>query len=163
MFVRTATTSVRRAAGCGAVFTLAAGVLMLTAATPAGAQTRSGQVEHGGSGVCCLNNFRYTGTCEVTVGPGESCFDVLSYLNNVMSAGRLYCGNSLIRGGWTLVRCASAGPISAPEPLTVGATITMAPVATASLGTVSRTTATFITPIETPEAAPAAAPGLIDL
>jgi hypothetical protein len=145
-------------------------VLTLTAAT-ATAQTVSGQVERGGGGVCCLTNFRFTGPCEVTIGPGESCADVLAYLNNFQSAGRQYCGNTITRGGWTAVRCGSSAgsavispdSINAQEPSIISGATPMESIGTTSLGTVSRTDATFITPIEASKAGPAAEPGLIDL
>jgi hypothetical protein len=155
--------SSRRAAGIG--------VVLLLAAVVASAQTISGQAQRGQGGVCCLTNFRFTGPCEVTVGAGESCSDVLAYLNNFQAAGRQYCGNTIIRGGWTLVRCGSTGggvmispdSINAAEPSTVTGTATMEPIGTVSPGTVRRSDATFITPIEASKAASAAEPGLIDL
>lgn len=153
----------RRAAGIGVV-------LVLAAAT-ATAQTISGQVQTSEGGRCCLTNFRYSGVCEVRVQSGGSCGDALSYLNNFQSAGQAYCGNTIIRGGWTLVRCDSAGggafispdTITSHEPSTLTGTAAMAPIGTVSPGTVGRSNATFITPIEVSTAAPAAAPGLIDL
>lgn len=170
MFVRTAITAQRRAAGHTAVFVPAVVIVMLAAAT-VGGQTRSGQVQRSGSDVCCLTNFRFTGPCEVTVGAGESCSDVLAYLNNFQAAGRQYCGNTIIRGGWTLVRCGSTAggvvispdTVNAYEPSNTTGTTTMEPIGTTSLGTVSRTDATFITPLEASKAASAAEPGLIDL
>jgi hypothetical protein len=163
MLHRITNLSSRRAVGIG--------VVLLLAAVVGSAQTFSGQVERGGSTVCCLANFRFTGPCEVTVGPGESCSDVLAYLNNFQSAGRQYCGNTIIRGGWTLVRCGSTAggvvispdSINAYEPSNITGTTTMEPIGTTSLGTVSRTDATFITPIEASKAGPAVNPGLIDL
>jgi hypothetical protein len=153
----------RRAIGVGVVFVLAAAT--------ATAQTFSGQVQRGGSDVCCLTNFRFTGPCEVTAGAGESCSDVLAYLNNFQAAGRQYCGNTIIRGGWTLVRCGSTAggvvispdTINAYEPSNITGATTTAPIGATSLGTVSRTDATFITPIEASKAASAEEPGLIDL
>ena len=144
---------------------------LVLAAAAASAQTFSGQAERGEAGRCCLSNFRYSGICEVSVGSGESCGDVLSYLNNFQSAGRQYCGNSIIRGGWTLTRCdapASGGQLSPSttdpgEISTISGTADMEAVRTVSPGTVRRSDATFITPIEASAAAPAAAPGLIDL
>ena len=149
----------------------AVGILLALAAATATAQTISGQVQKGQGGACCLTNFRFTGPCEVTVGPGESCSDVLAYLNNFQAAGRQYCGNTIIRGGWTLVRCGSTAggvvispdTVNAYEPSNTTGTTTMEPIGTTSLGTVSRTDATFITPIEASKAASAAEPGLIDL
>lgn len=155
--------SSRRAAGIG--------VVLLLAAAAVWAQTFSGQVERGEAGRCCLTNFRYSGLCEVSVGSGESCGDALSYLNNFQSAGRQYCGNSIIRGGWTLSRCDAPGSgvhvsPSTTDPgeiSTISGTTDMEAVRTVSPGTVRRSDATFITPIEASAAAPAAAPGLIDL
>lgn len=149
---------------------IAAGIVLLAAAA-VGAQTVSGQVQKGEGGRCCLTNFRYSGICEVRVGSGESCGDALSYLNNFQSAGQAYCGNSIIRGGWTLVRCGSTGggafispeTITAHEPSALEGTAAMAPIGTVSPGTLRGSDATFITPIEVSTAAPAAAPGLIDL
>ena len=54
---------------------------------------------------CCFENPRYSGTCQVTPGPDESCADILSYLNNPNSVGKSYCGNTKVRGGWTEVAC----------------------------------------------------------
>jgi hypothetical protein len=150
--------------------TTAAGIVLLAAAV-ASAQTISGQVERGDGGRCCLTNFRYSGTCEVTVGAGQECGDVLSYLNNFQSAGQPYCGNSIIRGGWTLARCDAPGSGVHGSPSTIGAselsrisgTTTMEPIEIVSPGTMGRSDATFITPIEASAAGPAAAPGLIDL
>ena len=149
----------------------AAGVVLLLAAAVASAQTISGQVQKGDGGRCCLTNFRYSGSCEVSVGSGESCGDVLSYLNNFQSAGRQYCGNSIIRGGWTLAQCDAPGggvhvspsTTDSGEISTISGTTDMEAVRTVSPGTMGRSDATFITPIEASAAGPAAAPGLIDL
>jgi hypothetical protein len=150
----------------------AVSVVLVLAAATAAAQVVSGQVQQGGgSNVCCLTNFRFTGPCEVTVGAGESCSDVLAYLNNFQAAGRQYCGNTIIRGGWTQVRCGSTAggvvispdTIKAYEPSNITGATTMEPIGTTSLGTMSRVNATFITPIEASKAASAAEPGLIDL
>jgi hypothetical protein len=153
----------QRAAGIGVV-------LLLTAAV-ASAQTISGQVERGDGGRCCLSNFRYSGICEVSVGSGESCGDVLSYLNNFQSAGQQYCGNSIIRGGWTLARCDAPGggvhvspsTVDSGEISTISGTTDMEAVRTVSPGTLRGGDATFITPIEASATGPAVAPGLIDL
>ncbi len=163
MLHRITNLSSRRAAGIG--------VVLLLAAVVASAQTISGQVQQGQGGVCCLTNFRFTGPCEVTVGEGESCSDVLAYLNNFQAAGRQHCGNTIIRGGWTQVRCGSTAggavispdTINAYEPSNITGTTTMEPIGPTSLGTLSRTDATFITPIEASQAGPAVTPGLIDL
>jgi hypothetical protein len=58
-----------------------------------------------GGDTCCFNNPRYTGTCEVTPGPDETCADILAYLNNQASVGKTYCGNTKVRGGWSQVEC----------------------------------------------------------
>lgn len=63
---------------------------------------------------CCFENPRYSGTCEVTPGPEESCGSVLGYLNNPNSMGKDYCGNTTIRGGWSQVECeGTASAVSA--------------------------------------------------
>lgn len=58
-----------------------------------------------GGDTCCFTNPRYSGTCEVTTGPDETCSDVLAYLNNQASVGKTYCGNTKVRGGWAQVEC----------------------------------------------------------
>lgn len=59
-------------------------------------------------GPCCFENSRYSGTCQVTPGPEETCGDILGYLNNPNSVGKNYCGNTKVRGGWTSVACEGA-------------------------------------------------------
>ena len=54
---------------------------------------------------CCFSNPRYSGQCEVTPAPDESCADILTYLNSQTSVGKNYCGTTTIRGGWTTVTC----------------------------------------------------------
>ena len=54
---------------------------------------------------CCFTNPRYAGTCEVEPAKDESCGQILGYLNNPMSQGKSYCGNTTLRGGWTSVAC----------------------------------------------------------
>jgi hypothetical protein len=56
---------------------------------------------------CCFANDRYEGTCTVIPGEGETCDSILAYLNNPMSAGKTYCGNTKIRGGWAQVDCST--------------------------------------------------------
>jgi hypothetical protein len=58
---------------------------------------------------CCSNNPRYAGTCVVEPGDGETCRSVLAYLNDPKAAGKTYCSNTTIRGGWKAVRCKPAG------------------------------------------------------
>jgi ketosteroid isomerase-like protein len=62
---------------------------------------------------CCLTNFRFSGTCEVTPRQGQYCENILSYLNNINSAGDDYCTSTYIRGGWTLVDCGSGAAAGA--------------------------------------------------
>ncbi len=59
-------------------------------------------------GPCCFENPRYSGTCQVSPGPEESCGDILGYLNNPNSVGKNYCGNTKVRGGWSGVSCEGA-------------------------------------------------------
>ncbi len=54
---------------------------------------------------CCFENPRFSGVCEVNPVPDETCADILAYLNNPNSAGKTYCGNTKVRGGWTQVEC----------------------------------------------------------
>lgn len=54
---------------------------------------------------CCFSNPRYTGVCKVKPGADETCGDILAYLNNMNSVGKSYCGNTIIRGGWSQVDC----------------------------------------------------------
>jgi hypothetical protein len=67
-----------------------------------------------GNDTCCFSNPSYSGTCEVTTGPDESCSDVVAYLNNQMSVGKTYCENTKIRGGWTQVECEGDASMCAP-------------------------------------------------
>ena len=64
---------------------------------------------------CCFENPRYSGTCQATPGPDESCGDILTYLNTPNSVGKGYCGNTPVRGGWSQVPCsgdAAAGTMT---------------------------------------------------
>ena len=54
---------------------------------------------------CCFTNPRFSGVCEVTPGPEETCASILAYLNNPNSSGRAYCGGTTVRGGWSQVAC----------------------------------------------------------
>ena len=56
---------------------------------------------------CCFDNPSYQGTCEVTPADGETCESILEYLNTAGTAGKTYCGNSKIRGGWIKAECPS--------------------------------------------------------
>lgn len=61
---------------------------------------------------CCFENPRYSGTCQVTPGEGESCGSILGYLNNPNSMGKGYCGNTNIRGGWSQVECETSASVA---------------------------------------------------
>jgi hypothetical protein len=78
--------------------------LILATVFPVIAQEPAAEAE-AGNDACCFTNPRYTGVCQVTTGPDESCSDVLAYLNNQASVGKTYCGNTKVRGGWTQVDC----------------------------------------------------------
>ncbi len=81
-------------------------VVLGCAAALAGADTVEGTVATtANSGPCCFENPRFSGTCQVTPGPDESCGDILAYLNTPNSVGKGYCGNTPIRGGWSQVAC----------------------------------------------------------
>jgi len=54
---------------------------------------------------CCFTNPGYSGTCEVQPAKDESCGQILDYLNDPMSQGKGYCGNTTIRGGWKSAAC----------------------------------------------------------
>lgn len=56
---------------------------------------------------CCLNNFRFSGGCMVVAQGSETCASIQAYLNSFDSVGKYYCGNTTIRGGWTLSDCAN--------------------------------------------------------
>jgi hypothetical protein len=71
-----------------------------------------------GNDRCCFNNPRFSGTCEVTTGPDESCADVLAYLNNQASVGKTYCGNTKVRGGWAQIECEGASTMCTPASST---------------------------------------------
>jgi len=79
----------------GTALIFAGGIAVISARTTGAAEKKT----------CCLTNPRYSGRCEVTPGPDETCSDILAYLNNQSSVGKSYCGNTTIRGGWALVDC----------------------------------------------------------
>jgi hypothetical protein len=54
---------------------------------------------------CCFAHPRYAGVCAVHPGRGETCTNILSYLNKPRSIGKTYCKNTTVRGGWTRVGC----------------------------------------------------------
>ena len=141
--------------------------LLIVPAVAADAQVSYGEVQQGGGSTrCCLNNFRFAGTCEVTIGGGESCYDVLSYLNNNQSVGGTYCGGTLVRGGWTQVRCQDTS--STGGGVTPGSIVTAPPAQrpqtarpaqAAPVGTANQT---FVTPVDA-SAAKVQQAGIINL
>jgi ketosteroid isomerase-like protein len=97
------------------VLALAAVAALQLAPTQASAQTALSPVPKED---CCFSNFRFAGGCRVTPRQGQYCQNILSYLNSLGSAGEAYCGSTNIRGGWTLVDCATgsaAGAIGTME------------------------------------------------
>ena len=54
---------------------------------------------------CCFVHPNYSGVCVVQPAEGETCSSILAYLNSPGTAGKAYCGNSPIRGGWAQVAC----------------------------------------------------------
>jgi hypothetical protein len=99
-----------------ATTTILTTVILIAAGTLATAAECTDTTVAIGGDTCCFNNARYTGTCEVTTGPDETCSDVLAYLNNQASVGKTYCGNTKVRGGWSQVACeASRSPVTEPE------------------------------------------------
>ena len=90
----------------GRIITAVACILCLGAlAAVAGAEDESMTIQQSS---CCFKNPRFSGTCEVTPGEDESCGSILGYLNNPNSVGKMYCGNTKVRGGWTQVSCEGA-------------------------------------------------------
>jgi ketosteroid isomerase-like protein len=84
---------------------IALAAMLLATPTPAGAQDVV--LSPVPKEPCCFTNFRFAGTCQVVPRQGQYCENILSYLNNFNSAGETYCDSTPIRGGWTLVDCAS--------------------------------------------------------
>ena len=91
--------------------------LIVAAAAPVFAETQPTEISIGND-TCCFENPRYSGTCQVTTGPDETCSDVLSYLNNQAGVGKTYCGNTKVRGGWAQVECEGASTMCTPASST---------------------------------------------
>lgn len=89
---------------------------LITLAATAAATVGAGELatNTGGNENCCFTNPRYSGVCEVTTGPDETCSDVVAYLNNQESVGKTYCGNTTIRGGWAQVECEGEASMCTP-------------------------------------------------
>ena len=56
---------------------------------------------------CCYVNTQYHGVCQITPAEGETCDSILKYLNTPGTAGKNYCNQTAIRGGWKQVACTS--------------------------------------------------------
>jgi len=54
---------------------------------------------------CCYVNTEYHGVCQITPAEGETCDSILKYLNTPGTAGKTYCDQTSIRGGWKQVAC----------------------------------------------------------
>jgi hypothetical protein len=85
-------------------------LLLVTAFGPAaplkaGAPPQSAPAQEPHPPKCCFANPGFSGTCEVEPAKDETCASILGYLNNPMSQGKSYCGNTTLRGGWTSVAC----------------------------------------------------------
>lgn len=96
----------------GTRYVLAAVVVVLALAM-AGGNGLIAQEQHESAEPCCFANPGFSGVCTVVPDDGETCADILKYLNTPDSTGKNYCGNTAIRGGWELVEC--------PEPEQAGA------------------------------------------
>ena len=77
----------------------------LVGAVAAGASPTPPVAGEDAARTCCVANPRFSGICEVELGPEETCGDVLAYLNNASSAGKTYCSNTGVRMGWKEVGC----------------------------------------------------------
>lgn len=53
----------------------------------------------------CFANPSFQGVCTVSPTKDETPEGILSYLNSSTSAGKSYCGNTKVRGGWNIVDC----------------------------------------------------------
>jgi hypothetical protein len=109
-----------------------AGLVVLAASLPAGLARAAAP--------CCFANDRYEGTCTVAPGKGETCESILAYLNNPMSAGKTYCGGTIVRSGWVTVSCTTPKPAGQPRSAT-SATSTPLPVPARSEDPTGRTAA----------------------
>ena len=96
-------TRLLHAAGFAATLAISAGIFLI----PSPAYAQDIILSPVPKDPCCLTNFRFAGTCQVMPRQGQYCENILSYLNNFNSAGEAYCASTDIRGGWTLVDCAS--------------------------------------------------------
>lgn len=79
-------------------------IVLLTSFLYPGAQLIA-EDEQSDTAQCCFVNPNYQGVCTVTPAEGESCDEILAYLNTPLSVGKTYCENSRIRGGWERVNC----------------------------------------------------------
>lgn len=82
--------------------------LAAAASAPAAAKQRapaSVRTQDQAPNKCCFTNPGYSGTCEVQPAKGESCGQILAYLNNPMAQGKSYCGSTQVRSGWKSAAC----------------------------------------------------------
>jgi hypothetical protein len=102
-----------RFAGTGLAFLLAAAVSPSPAERPRTATCQEGVPgdEPSRPAPCCYVNPSYAGVCVVQPTKDETCANILAYLNNPESSGRIYCNNTSIRGDWRQVVCERS-----PEP-----------------------------------------------
>ena len=77
----------------------------LLAVLAAALQTRASTAADAKPTSCCFNNIRYAGVCVVTPSQDQTCSSILAYLNNPSSAGKTYCNNTSVRGGWKQTKC----------------------------------------------------------
>lgn len=75
-----------------------------------GHNTHAGAYSAGSPSPCCFANDHYESICKVAPGEGETCENILEYLNNPMSTGKAYCGGTSVRGGWVRVDCKTGKP-----------------------------------------------------
>jgi hypothetical protein len=128
-----------------------------------------------GTKLCCFNNWRFSGSCVVQIGDGESCGDVLGVLDNMMSAPG-YCGGTTIRGGWATVECGSTVSDGSPQPPAAIEPVQPSSTAPASSPrryvpdeqpstspSIESQSPTFITPVDPATAVEAKGPSLITL
>ena len=87
------------------LFAIVVAGLAAAASAGGGPAAPTAAVSIASSDDCCFTNPRYTGVCQATPGPDETCADILAYLNNQSSVGKTYCGNTKVRGGWAQVDC----------------------------------------------------------
>lgn len=94
---------------------------LLSALVVGGAAGSAAAAQPAESKRCCFANWRYAGGCVVQIPQDQACVDVLSVLNNPMSASTGYCGNTNVRGGWVETSCEHPQGVYAGTPSRMGA------------------------------------------